>query len=611
MRTKIQAAERRYTHRLLCLLSVFASWTWFVTTAIASDADKRVFFGDLHLHTRYSYDAFYLTTDAGLDEAYRYAKGEPVFRGPSETVRLKTPLDFLAITEHSEFLGGLQSFTDPSHPLFDHPELGRLLRSPESDERMKAWVAFMAAVGNDESLEGFDEVALKKAVWSTIVDAADRHYEPGTFTTFAAYEWTAYIDADNVHRNVIFKDTKNLGLPFSADDSNLPEDLWSFLEAARERGVEAIAIPHNSNVSNGRMFTVFDSLGMPIDKDYAERRRHHEPVVEITQNKGTSETHPILAPYDSFSDFEIFPNLLIGYNKIGKVEGSYVREALLLGIDAKTNKGFNPLMFGFIGSTDSHGAYSFTEEDNVTGFGGPNYDFTPKSRWDRELWNGLPFFALSASGVTAVWAEANAREQIFEAFKRRETYATSGPRIRVRAFAGWDYTSELLDHPDWVKQAYANGVPMGSVITRQSGAQSPRLLVWARKDPSGANLDRIQIIKGWSEKGEPSVQIFDVALSDGRVVDEDGHVEAVGSTVDVERASYTNEIGADELKAVWIDPDFNPEITAFYYVRVIEIPTPRWSTYDARALQVDIPEEMPAWIQERAFASPFWYEPQP
>jgi len=266
-------------------------------------------------------------------------------------------------------------------------------------------------------------------------------------------------------------------------------------------------------------------------------------------------------------------------------------------------------MFGFIGSADSHGGYSFVEEDNVNGFAGPDYDFTPESRWDRQLWNGLPYSSLSASGVTGVWAETNTREDIFEAIKHRETYATTGPRIRVRAFAGWDFSPEILNQADWVTEAYANGVPMGSVIARRPDGQSPRLLVWAVKDPNGANLDRIQIIKGWSDNGTQKTKIFDVALSDGRVVGKDGLVEAVGNSVDVAYATYTNDIGAVELKAVWIDPEFNPEAPAFYYVRVIEIPTPRWSTYDAAALKADIPEELPASIQERAFASPFWYKP--
>ncbi|NOX68725.1 MAG: DUF3604 domain-containing protein, partial [Gammaproteobacteria bacterium] len=584
MHKKNQTANKSYAFWHLCLPGILAVWVWFAPTAIAEDADKKVFFGDLHLHTRYSYDAFYLTTDEGLDDAYRYAKGEAVPRGENGTRQIKTPLDFLAVTEHSEFLGALQSFTDPEHPLFDHPQLGRLLRSPETDQRMKAWINLMTAARNGESLEGYDQVALKKAVWSEIVDAADRHYAPGSFTTFAAYEWTGYIGADNLHRNVIFEDTKNLDLPFSADDSNLPEDLWSYLEKAHERGVEAIAIPHNSNVSNGRMFTAFDTQGMPIDEHYAERRHHHEPVVEITQSKGSSETHPDLSPYDPFSNFEIFSNLLIGHGQIGKIEGSYAREALLLGIDTKKARGFNPLMFGFIGSTDSHGAYSHTEEDNVTGFGGPDYDPTPESRWDRELWNGLPYYALSAGGVTGVWAEANTREQIFAAFKRRETYATSGPRIRVRAFAGWEYSPDLMDRSDWVELAYANGVPMGSVIDRQPDGEAPRLAVWAERDPKGANLDRIQIIKGSIKKGEPFIHIFNVALSDGRVVNQENQVAAVGNTVDVEHASYTNDIGAAELKAMWVDPDFDPDVPAFYYVRVIEIPTPRWSTYDAAAL---------------------------
>lgn len=593
----------------IIILCVLAPLPGFMGTAMASDADREVFFGDLHLHTRYSNDAFFLTTEFDLDDAYRYARGDAVNLGEGKTVQINAPLDFLAVTEHAENLGALQSFTKPGHPLYDHPEFGRLLRSTNSDDRMKAWFAFLAAQSNGETLDGYDDLTLRKSVWSSIVESADRRNDPGKFTTFAAYEWTAYIDGGNLHRNVIFKSANGTELPFSANDSNLPEDLWTYLEAVAAKGTETLAIPHNSNVSDGRMFTTKNSLGQPIDESYAGRRSRHEPVVEITQNKGTSETHPLLSPDDSFSSSEIFTNLIGAQSRVGKIEGSYVREGLLLGVNVEANRGFNPLVFGFVGSSDSHGGYSFVEEDNVNGFAGPDYDFTPESRWGRQLWNGLPYASLSAAGVTGVWAETNTREDIFEAIKRRETYATTGPRIRVRAFAGWDFTPEILKRAGWVSEAYANGVPMGRVMTQRPEGQSPRLLVWAVKDPNGANLDRIQIIKGWSDSGTQKTKIFDVALSDGRVVDKDGLVEAVGNSVDVAHATYTNDIGAVELKAVWIDPEFNPEAPAFYYVRVIEIPTPRWSTYDAAALKADIPEELPASIQERAFASPFWYRP--
>ncbi len=571
--------------------------------------NKNVYFGDLHLHTRYSNDAFYLTTEEGLDAAYTYAKGEPVVRSTGETVQMKNPLDFMAVTEHAEFLGAIQSFTDPDHPLYDHPALGQLLQSPESNERMKAWFAFEAARREAGTLEGFDEVALKKAVWTAIVDAADRHNDPGTFTTFAAYEWTAYIDGGNMHRNVIFKDTKDLPVPFTAEDSIYPEDLWSFLDALQAEGAEAIAIPHNPNMSDGRMFTTLDSRGQPIDHAYAKRRQGHEPVVEITQNKGTSETHPELSPYDSFSDFEIFGNLLQGYNRVGKLEGSYAREGLLTGVHSHAAHGSNPLKFGFIGSTDSHSALSIVEEDNLPGFGGATYDATPESRWDRELWNGMPYWAMSTAGVTGVWAEENTREHIFEALRRRETFATTGPRIRVCVYAGHGYDEALMNQSDWAEKAAATGVPMGAVLPRTSKTEPPQFLVWAAKDPRGANLDRIQIIKGWSDGDHAQILIYDVALSDGRSVAADGTVPPVGNTVNVERATYSNDIGAGELKALWIDPKFDPDVPAFYYVRVIEIPTPRWSTFDAAALGKTIPTDMPATIQERAFSSPIWYEP--
>ncbi len=402
----------------------------------------------------------------------------------------------------------------------------------------------------------------------------------------------------------LYKDTKNLPLPYTARDSNKPEDLWSFLERQRAQGREAIAIPHNSNVSDGRMFALVDSEGNPVDAAHAARRTLNEPLVEITQNKGTSETHPELSPEDPFANFEIFSKLLTGnFDRAGKVEGSYVRDALLHGVNQHDLKGFNPFMFGFVGATDSHSAFSIVEENNVTGWGGGNYDGDERSRWKRpRLWNGLPFWALSASGLTGVWAEENTRDSLFDALRRRETYATTGPQIRVRVSASWQMQDIEADDA-------GNGVPMGGMLKGFADAGAPRFSVWAAKDPNGANLDRIQVIKGWSRDGTPHIEIFDVALSDGRTA-ADGIVPTVGDTVNAKKASYTNSIGDAELKSTWIDPDFDPDSPAFYYVRVIEIPTPRWTTYDAEVLGIDLPEGAPPSIQERAFTSPIWYEPE-
>jgi len=583
----------------------------FAMPARAEDVPaKQVFFGDLHLHTRYSNDAFYLTTEEGLDDAYNYAKGKPVTRSNGDVVQMVVPLDFLAVTEHSEFIGALQSFTDPSHPLYDDPQLGALLRSHDSAERFKATAAFEKAAKAGDPPKGYDQKAVTVSVWDAIVKAADRHYAPGRFTTFAAYEWTAYVDGGNMHRNVVFKDTAHLPLPFSALDSDVPEEMWAYLERARGAGAEVLAIPHNSNVSDGRMLTATDSAGRAIDAAYAQRRSVNEPLIEITQSKGTSETHPDLSPEDAFAGYEIWPNLLKGYNKVGRVEGSYVRQGLMLGIDQQRTQGFNPLVFGFVGATDSHTALSSVEEGNLPGFGGAFYDPTPASRRNRTVWNGLPYSAFGVSGLTGVWAEANTREAIFAALQRRETYATTGPRIWVRVFAGWDYAPGLLDKADWAAEAAAAGVPMGGILRggpERNGA--PRLAVWAGKDPNGANLDRVQIIKGWTDENGPHEKIYDVALSDGRSVAADGSAPPVGSTVDVDHATYTNDIGAAMLKVVWADPDFDPRYPAFYYARVLEIPTPRWSTYDAAALAEKLPADTPPWIQERAFTSPVWYDP--
>jgi hypothetical protein len=411
-----------------------------------------------------------------------------------------------------------------------------------------------------------------------------------------------------MHRNVIFEDSADLPLPFAATDSRNPEDLWTWLERQRMRGVDAIAIPHNSNVSDGRMFALTDSFGEPIDAAYAARRTWNEPLVEITQQKGTSETHPTLSPNDEFADYELFTELLLSGGTPGKVSGSYVREAWLNGVRLQAEAGFNPFQFGVIGATDNHSGTSAAEENNFTGSRGPG-DGTPALRQPTKLWGGLPPQSFSAAGLTAVWAEENTRESLFAAMRRRETYGTTGPHLRVRLFAGWDLPNDLPARNDREAIGYANGVPMGGVLEGPARDRAPTVVVWAAKDPVGANLDRIQIIKGWSVDGEAHELIYDVALSDASRRQTDGAVTPVGNSVDIDTATYENSIGAPELAVAWTDPDFDPEQPAFYYARVIEIPTPRWTTFDAASLGVPPLDLVPATLQERAFTSPVWYLP--
>ena len=569
---------------------------------------EHVYFGDLHLHTRYSNDALAFGTERTPDDAYRYAKGEPVPHVGGRRIQLDAPLDFLAVTDHAENLGILQTFLDPDHPYRDH-EIVRWANSRDRETRLQAFYAWGAARRTGDNPELFDQPTVGREVWRTIVEAAERHYQPGEFTTFAAYEWTVAIDRGNLHRNVIFEGTEDLPFPFSGLDSQNPEDLWDYLDTHRQRGIDSVAIPHNMNVSDGRMFALVDFAGTPLTAAYAIQRMRNEPVVEITQAKGTSETHPVMSPNDEFADFELFPELLVADGRIGKVPGSYVREALMNGVRLQAEAGFNPFEVGFVGATDFHSGTSAVEEHNMTSMSGDTVDATLEERLVTSTWSRMPFQGRSAAGLTGIWASENTRDALFASMRRRETYATTGTRITVRFFGGWNYDASLLERDDWVDAGYAGGVPMGGVLNGPADGP-PEFVVWAAKDPNGAHLDRIQIIKGWTADGEVFEHIYDLALSDGREVGPTGKAPPVGNTVDVMNATYTNDIGAPSLRAVWSDPDFDPDVPAFYYLRVIEIPTPRWSTYDTAAAGLPPRGDLSPTLQERAYTSPIWYRPE-
>jgi len=577
-----------------------------------AEMPTHVYFGDLHVHTRYSNDAFALTNERTPDDAYRFAKGQALPHAGERLIRMHNPLDFLAVTDHAEYLGAFQSFTEIGYPHSDD-ELVKLVRSEDPIDGAQAYFAFSRALRGNRIPEVIERPELVPVVWKEIVDAADRHYEPGEFTTFAAYEWTASKDGSMMHRNVIFEDTEDLPLPFSSLDSGRPQDLWSYLERHRRRGVRALAIPHNMNYSGGFAFAVETYDGDPFTADYAARRVWNEPLVEVIQHKGASETHPLLSPNDEFADFELYPaaHKPQALETLGEGEssGRYAREALINGVRLQAEFGFNPFQFGLVAASDFHSSASAVEENNFRGSYGFGFGATPRQRLFQERpWDETPLTLRSAGGLTAVWAPENTRQAIYAGLRRRETYATSGTRIRVRFFAGWDYEAALLEREDWVEAAYAGGVPMGSVIDARDD-RAPRLLVWAAKDPASGNLDRIQVVKGWPEEGERREKIFDVALADGRKVRRDGSVPPVGNTVDVASATFTNEIGDAQLATVWEDPEFDPSVPAVYYVRVLEIPTPRWSTHDAVRLGVEPPDEVPATIQERAYTSAIWYLP--
>jgi len=580
---------------------------------VAPPHPERVLFGDLHIHTSFSPDAFAVGNRTLPDDAYRFAKGEQTLHAAGYPVRLHRPLDFASVTDHSEYMGVLPQLADPQSPLSKLPLAARFM-SADPGEAQTALTEVVGTLNSGEPIPELVSPQVTSSVWQQIVAAANRHNDPGTFTALVGYEWTSTIDGNNLHRNVIFRSDTVPERPFSSFDSPDPEQLWAWLEEKRAAGIDSLAIPHNQNASNGLMFGTRTFDGRPFDADYVSRRMRNEPVHEIIQIKGQSEVHPALAPNDEFANFEIFPiTLKMGPEPtISQPAGSYVREALGVGLELDASGIGNPYRFAFIGSSDSHNSTSPIEEDNYHGKL-PLIDGTPEQRLDikpaSELHRGLGRI-MSAQGLAAVWATGNTREAIFDALRRGETYATSGPRIGLRVFGGWGYEQALLGDLAYLDKAYAGGVPMGGDLpARPADAGAPRLLIRAAKDPDGANLDRVQVIKGWLDAdGQRQEKIFEVAWSGDRALDPaTGKLPPVGSTVDVAAASYTNTIGAAALDVLWEDPEFDPATRAFYYVRVLEIPTPRWSTHDAAKLKVAAPA--PQVLQERAYSSPFWYEP--
>jgi Protein of unknown function (DUF3604) len=583
--------------------------------ANAPTAPRNAYFGDLHLHTSYSFDAYIMfASRVTPEQAYRFAKGEPV-AFLDKTVKRAEPLDFLAVTDHSENIGVFRDLDDPNSD-FSRTELGQRIRK----EGAKAFWDVIKLQLNGSELPGFDARKVAATAWQHEIDAANSQYEPGKFTTFIAYEWTSMPDEKyNLHRNVFFSGDK-APLPFSSAQSRRPEDLWSWLEAQRGQGYDVLAISHNANASGGLMFGGKDSDGKPIDEAYALRRVLNEPLTEISQAKGASETHPVLSPNDEFAGFEIFDRLLIG-NVHSEEHGSYAREALGQGLEIGTRTGVNPYRFGFVGATDFHDGLSTSAEN---AYGGENNGIDPGVNPPSEeelkksfsgnssLGNKFELVRTGSGSITGVWAEQNTRESIFAALHRKETFATSGPRIKLRFFGGWDYNSAILKTASWDQRAYSRGVAMGGELpARPAAAKAPRFIVWGLKDPNGANLDRAQIVKVWLGKnGAYAEKVFDVALSNGRKVDPaTGKAPAVGNTVDLKTASYTNNVGATELGTVWEDPQFDPSVPAVYYLRVVEIPTPRWSTILAVKRGLPLPPEVQPTLQERAWSSPVWYTP--
>jgi hypothetical protein len=583
----------------------------------------RVLFGDMHIHSNLSPDAGLLGTSLTAADVYRAARGETVMSNTGQPFRLVRPLDFLVLTDHAEAMG-LAPMLREADPVLLASPFGRELwqafnTGPEEAQAAFAQFVDYAARGEDP----FPDIDMAGSIWPEFVETADFYNQPGVFTAMTGFEWTSTPDGNNLHRIVVFADGADRTSrvrPFSLFDSQNPEDLWAYMENYEAMtGGRVFAHLHNGNLSNGLAFTAATFDGSPMTAEYAAQRSRWEPIMEITQIKGDGETHPFLSPEDEFADFERWD--------VGNITGSaaktpemlryeYARSALLVGLEVEAAVGVNPYDFGFNGTTDSHTGLASSGEENFFGkFAGtePGPD-----RFDKNVVpNADPSQRIvsaqeSASGLTGVWARENTRGEIFDAMLRKEIFATTGTRLTVRLFAGWDFApgDELV--PDFSGLGYTRGVPMGGRLTAPPEGAAPSFLVRAQRDPDWANLDRVQIVKGWIDAdGTSKEKIYDVAVSDGRAIGPDGRARApVGNTVDIETATFTNTIGAPFLAAHWRDPDFDPAERAFYYVRVLEIPTPRWTTFDAVRFGVPLPQEVPPVVQDRAYSSPVWYTPK-
>ncbi len=584
-----------------------------------------VYFGDTHLHTSYSTDAGMIGNTLGPDEAYRFARGEKVTSSTGLPVKLGRPLDFLVVADHSENLGLAPAILESNQELLKNAwgrMVSDLVKKGDVESVIKAFDEWQVVLNKrDDPLK--EQTTLAADMWKRITAAADQYNEPGLFTAFIGFEWTAQPVGANMHRNVIFRDGRNKAdqiVPISSYDTDDSEELWAWMAAYEEKtGGKVLAIPHGGNLSNGLMFDdVTLTTKKPLDQKYAEQRMRWEPLYEVTQIKGDAETHPALSTRDEFADFETWDRGSFGPNPKtpDMLPREYARAAYKRGLKYEAALGTNPFKFGMVGSTDSHTSLATTEENNFFGKVVLLEPTPDPIRFD-EVISGRPgpdqakMYAreTSASGLAAVWARDNTRESLWDAMSRKEVYATTGTRLKVRIFAGYDFKKSDLVRSDFAKYGYETGVPMGGDLKHSDKA--PSFLVRAIRDADGANLDRVQVIKGWLDaNGVTHERIYDVALSDGRKIGRDGRgTKAVGNTVNVEEATYTNSIGAPFIEAFWSDPSFDPAQAGFYYVRVLEIPTPRWTTFDAKIFGVQRPEDVPATIQERAYTSPIWYTP--
>ena len=614
----------------------------FVNCMVTAEPVKNVYFGDTHLHSSYSFDAFLNNNhSADPDTAYRWAKGQPVIHPYNRArVQIDTPLDFLVVSDHAEMLGVMRAVHEDNFIKEDLGWIGNIKRwysfwlmnrAIDSNTGLQFFSQFLpqnpTIEGHSDPVQHPDNNISDLAIfgdtsktstlaWHDIVETAERHNDPGIFTSLLGWEWSSIPMGANLHRIVISPDGAEKGkqfLPYGSDQSQYPEDLWQWLdETQKQTGARFLAIPHNSNISKGYMFDDTTLRGEPITAEYARRRMQWEPVVEATQIKGDSETRSDFSPEDEFADFENYDYYIqVGQKNDYKASAAdYIRPALKRGLSIGQQVGVNPYKFGLIGSTDAHTGLSTSEEGNF--WGKMASDSTPetKERLGAQMrsngWN------MSASGIAAVWAEENTREAIYAAFKRKEVYATSGPRLRVQMFAGWDFPEGAESSESFSAIGSQFGVPMGGDLTAgDNDGKAPVFLLRAVKDPLGANLDRLQVVKGWIDSaGQQQEKVYNVAWSDDRQLDASGNLSPVGNTVDLSSGRYDNSIGQPEFSLRWTDPDFGPQQSAFYYVRVLQIPTPRNGLLDSLALELDEPPRGAKTIQERAYSSPIWYQPQ-
>ena len=599
-------------HRRIVPVLLGVSVLAFAAEAGAQAAPVRhPYFGETHVHTGWSFDAYIFgNTKTGPADAYKYATGQPITHPMGYQIKIETPLDWMGVTDHSEYVGTIALANDPSSSISKLPVAESLkVRTAADVQRIYLWLGYsMIAMKPVKSLIS---PAVAGTVWKQNNDIANQYNKPGKFTAFCSYEWTSTPNNRNMHRNIFFRDCAKVpDLPFSSLESQDPSDLWAWMDGQRAKGNELLAISHNANLSDGHMFPIdVTEKGNPIDAAWAASRDRNERLTEIKQIKGQSETHPVLSPNDEFANYEILTYLLgdpEGHPPA--VPGSYVRQGFKDGLTMMAAYGYNPYKSGVVGGSDSHDAGVPYRQTNFFGAHGIN-DGKIKERMSGHVFAGLDVRLENPAGVTGVWAEENTRASIWDGMQRKETFAASGPHIQIRMFGGWNYAPGTEKLKDWAAIGYTKGVPMGSDLPAIAG-KAPTFIVWAVKDPTSGNLDRLQVVKGWSKSGQSFEKVYDVAWAGARKRDPFTHqVPPIGSTVNIAAATYTNTIGSIELKATWTDPEFDPSVDAFYYARVLEIPTPRWTTIQARELGISPPEIVPATVQERAWGSPIWYTP--